>query len=108
MRLREALAVDAADDFLAVSLPMLYVSGTQDRLLAPSTVDALQRLRPDLEVAAIAAPHFVLQRRPAEAADLIADFLARRAAADRGQPTHHHPGTASGVHGSNLARKQVS
>jgi pimeloyl-[acyl-carrier protein] methyl ester esterase len=108
MRLREALAVDAADDFLAVTLPMLYVSGTQDRLLAPSTVDTLQRLRPDLEVAAIAAPHFVLQRRPAEAADLIANFLARCAAVDGDQPAHHHPGTASGVHGSNLTKKQVS
>jgi pimeloyl-[acyl-carrier protein] methyl ester esterase len=108
MRLREALAVDAADDFLAVTLPMLYVSGTQDRLLAPSTVDALQRLRPDLEVAVIAAPHFVLQRRPAQAADLIADFLARCVAVDGDQPDDRHPGTAGGVHGSNLGKKQVS
>jgi pimeloyl-[acyl-carrier protein] methyl ester esterase len=108
MRLREALAVDAADDFLAVSLPMLYVSGTQDRLLAASTVDALQRLRPDIEVAVIAAPHFVLQRRPTEAADLIANFLARCAAVDRDQADDRHPGAASGVHGSNFAKKQVS
>jgi pimeloyl-[acyl-carrier protein] methyl ester esterase len=108
MRLREALAVDAADDFLAVTLPMMYVSGTQDRLLAPSTVDALQRLRPDLEVAVIAAPHFVLQRRPTEAADLIANFLARCTAVDSDRPDDQHPGTAGGLHGSNFAKKQVS
>jgi len=107
-RLREALAVDAADDFLAITLPVLYVSGTQDRLLAPSTVDALQRLRPDLEVALIAAPHFVLQRRPAEAAGLIVNFLARCGAIDEDQPDDRHPGTACGVHGSNFAKKQVS
>jgi pimeloyl-ACP methyl ester carboxylesterase len=108
MRLREALAVNAADDFLAVSLPMMYVSGTQDRLLRPSTVDALQRLRPDLEVAVIAAPHFILQRRPKEAADLIASFLTRCDAVDSDRPDDHHPGTAGGVHGSNFAKKQVS
>jgi pimeloyl-[acyl-carrier protein] methyl ester esterase len=105
MRLREALAVDARDDFLAVSLPMLFVRGTQDRLLAPSTVDALRRLRPDLEVAAIAAPHFVLQRRPTEAADLIANFLACCTAVDSDRPDERHPGTAGG---SNFAKKQVS
>jgi pimeloyl-[acyl-carrier protein] methyl ester esterase len=105
MRLREVLAVDAVDDFLAVTLPMLYVSGTQDRLLAPSTVDALQRLRPDLEVAVIAAPHFVLQMRPTEAADLIANFLARCTAVDSNRPDDRHPGTAGG---GNFAKKQVS
>jgi pimeloyl-[acyl-carrier protein] methyl ester esterase len=107
-RLREALAVDAADDFLAVTLPMLYVKGTQDRLLAPSTVDALKRLRPDLEVAVIAAPHFVLQRRPTEAADLIANFLARCGAIGRDQPDDRHRGTAGGVRGNNFAKKHVS
>ena len=105
MRLREALAVDATDDFLAVSLPMMYVSGTQDRLLAPSTVDALQRLRPDLEVAVIAAPHFVLQRRPTEAADLIGNFLARCTVVDSDRPDDRHSGTAGG---SDFAKKQVS
>jgi pimeloyl-[acyl-carrier protein] methyl ester esterase len=108
MRLREVIAVDAADDFLAVTLPMLYVKGTQDCLLAPSTVGTLQRLRPDLEVAVIAAPHFVLQRCPIEAADLIANFLARCVAVDGDQADDRHPGTASGVHGGNLAKKQVS
>jgi pimeloyl-ACP methyl ester carboxylesterase len=108
MRLREALAVDAADDFLAVTLPMLYVRGTQDRLLAPSTVDALQRLRPDLEVAVIGAPHFVLQRRPTEAADLIANFLARCTAVDSDRSDDRHPGIAGGGHSSNFAKKQVS
>ena len=108
MRLREALAVNAVDDFLAVTLPMLYVTGTQDRLLAPSTADALQRLRPDLEVAAIAAPHFVLQRRPAEAADLIASFLARCSAIEGDWPDDRHAETACGVRGKTFAKKHVS
>ena len=105
VRLREVLSVNAVDDFLAVTLPMLYVTGTQDRLLAPSTVDALQRLRPDLEVALIASPHFVLQRCPTEAADLIANFLARCTAVDSDRPDDRNPGTAGG---SNFAKKHVS
>jgi len=108
MRLREVLTVDAADDFLAVTLPMLYVTGTQDRLLAPSTADALQRLRPDLEVAVIAAPHFVLQRRPAEAADLIANFLARCGAIDGDRPDDRHAETACSAPAQNIAKKNVS
>jgi pimeloyl-ACP methyl ester carboxylesterase len=107
MRLREALTVDAADDFLVVSLPMLYVRGTQDRLLAPSTVDALLRLRPDLEVAVIGAPHFVLQRRPTEAAELIANFLVRCTSVDSNRPDDRHARTAGDVHGGNFAKKQV-
>jgi pimeloyl-ACP methyl ester carboxylesterase len=66
-----------ADDFREVTVPVLYLTGTQDRLLAPAVVRALQGLRSDLEVAALDAPHFFLQRRPAEAADVISRFLLR-------------------------------
>ena len=76
-RLREVLSVNVVDRFLQVEVPMLYARGTQDRLLAPTTVQELQRLRPDLEVVSIEAPHFILQRCPAEAAAVISRFLAR-------------------------------
>jgi pimeloyl-ACP methyl ester carboxylesterase len=76
-RLREALSVNVVDDFLQVAVPMLYVRGTQDRLLAAATVQDLQRLRPDLEVVSIEAPHFIVQRRPTETALAVSGFLAR-------------------------------
>jgi pimeloyl-[acyl-carrier protein] methyl ester esterase len=76
-RAREALSADFTRDFLRITAPMLYLKGTKDRLLAPRVTDALQRLRPDLEVALLDAPHFALQRRPAEAATLVSQFLLR-------------------------------
>jgi pimeloyl-ACP methyl ester carboxylesterase len=79
-RFSEVLSVNVADRFLRVQVPMLYVTGTRDRLLAPTTVQELQRLRPDLEVVSIEAPHFILQRCPAEAAAVISRFLARYSA----------------------------
>jgi pimeloyl-ACP methyl ester carboxylesterase len=79
-RVQELLSVDVAGDFLNVTVPMLYLAGTRDRLLGPAVENALKRLRPDLEVAALEAPHFILQRRPAEAAEVIENFLLRRAA----------------------------
>jgi pimeloyl-ACP methyl ester carboxylesterase len=76
-RLQDVLSVNVVDDFRQVTVPMLYLRGTQDRLLAAATVQELQRLHPDLEVVSIASPHFILQRRPVEAAAAISGFLAR-------------------------------
>ena len=76
-RAREALSADFESDFLRVAAPMFYLTGTKDRLLVPGIAFALQKLRPDLEVASLDAPHFLLQRRPAEAANLMVQFLSR-------------------------------
>jgi pimeloyl-[acyl-carrier protein] methyl ester esterase len=76
-RAREALSADFESDFMGVAAPMLYLKGTKDRLLTPRVAGALQKLRPDLEVASLDAPHFALQRRPAEAAAVISPFLLR-------------------------------
>ncbi|HEX2511885.1 MAG TPA: alpha/beta fold hydrolase [Xanthobacteraceae bacterium] len=78
-RAREALSADFESDFMRVTVPMLYLRGTKDRLLAPGVASALQKRRPDLEVASLDAPHFALQRRPAEAAAVISQFLLRSA-----------------------------
>ena len=76
-RCSDAMSVNIADRFLQVQVPMLYVTGLRDRLLGQTTVQELKGLRPDLEVAPIEAPHFVLQRCPAEAAAVVSRFLAR-------------------------------
>jgi pimeloyl-[acyl-carrier protein] methyl ester esterase len=78
-RAREALSADFESDFMRVTAPMLYLKGAKDRLLTPRVASALQKLRPDLEVVPLDAPHFALQRRPAEAATVISQFLLRSA-----------------------------
>jgi pimeloyl-[acyl-carrier protein] methyl ester esterase len=76
-RVREALSANGTSDFLRVAAPMLYVTGTRDRLLVPGVATTLQKLRPDLQIATLNAPHFVLQKCPAEAATVISNFLLR-------------------------------
>ena len=78
-RAREALSANFESDFMRVAAPMLYLKGTKDRLLLPGVARALQKRRPNLEVASLDAPHFLLQRRPEQAATVISEFLLRSA-----------------------------
>jgi pimeloyl-[acyl-carrier protein] methyl ester esterase len=77
-RVRDTLSLAAAGDFVRCPAALLYIEGVQDRLVERATAAQLRALRPDLECASIEAPHFILQRRPAEAAAVIEPFLARR------------------------------
>ena len=54
----------------------LYLQAEQDRLVRKSSFQEIQELKPDTVLGSIAAPHFVLQREPRKAADLIAHFVA--------------------------------
>jgi pimeloyl-[acyl-carrier protein] methyl ester esterase len=73
-RARQALTIDVTAEFLRCSVPMLYLQGARDRLIGARIVSDLQRLRTDLACIPLDAPHFVLQRRPAEAARAIEHF----------------------------------
>ena len=75
-RVREVLRVDAGESFAAVRVPILYLSGEQDRQVAPRIADELRKARPDMKIASIPAPHLVLQRQPLMAAGQIGRFLA--------------------------------
>src|SRR5262249_46183713 len=76
-RLREVLAASAEKDFASCRVPTLYIRGARDRLLPRSLVRELRSLRPDLECTEVDAPHFVLQRQPAAAAKIVAEFTMR-------------------------------
>ena len=75
-RVGELGRLSAGQDLVACPVPLLYLRGTQDRLISARTADRLRVLRPDLRVEDVAAPHLVLQRAPAAAAERIAGFLA--------------------------------
>jgi len=77
-RAREIVAVDATEDLRCCPVPVLYLGGRRDRIVPPArTLPGLKAIRPDLETVILDAPHLVLQRRPAEAAEAIALFLER-------------------------------
>ena len=76
-RIKAALTVDATEAFVRCPVPMLYLGGTQDRLVSPQTAVRLKAQRHDLECVILDAPHFVLQRSPEAAARAVAEFLSR-------------------------------
>jgi pimeloyl-ACP methyl ester carboxylesterase len=75
-RVRAVMACDVREEFVRVRVPTLYLQADQDRLVRKSSFQEILELKPDAVLASIAAPHFVLQRQPRKAADLITHFVA--------------------------------
>ena len=74
-RLRQIVSVDVSNEFAESTMPILYIAGGRDRLVGTRVMAQMKRLRPDMQTRVLDAPHLVLQRRPAEAAQLISEFL---------------------------------
>ncbi|POO57844.1 alpha/beta fold hydrolase [Agrobacterium rosae] len=72
-RLREVLKVDAREQLRRLSLPVIYLRATQDRLV-PSKMSQDFDLAPDT-VFTIEGPHFLLQSRAKQAAAFILKFI---------------------------------
>jgi pimeloyl-[acyl-carrier protein] methyl ester esterase len=86
-RVRDVLDVDATAALRGCTVPILYVTGTQDRLVSTRSGDEIRTLRPDVEHASVDAPHLVLQVAPAAAAQVIAAFLDRAVASGETRET---------------------
>ncbi len=78
-RVREVLAVDVRDALPQIRVPVLALAGAKDRLVPRQNLDDMRVLGDLLEVEFLDAPHMILQRQPAAAAESIARFLKRSA-----------------------------
>jgi len=92
-RAREALRVDATDTLRRCPVPLLFLGGKHDRLLRSALPIEIRTLRADAEIRMLEGPHLVLQRRSAEAMQIVREFLLRSASrletapdARRGRP----------------------
>jgi pimeloyl-[acyl-carrier protein] methyl ester esterase len=74
-RLREVLKVDIVKRLGRLSIPIIYLSATKDRLV-PSRMSRDFDLAPDA-IFAIEGPHFLLQANSPQAAEHILSFAAR-------------------------------
>ncbi|MEJ0085562.1 MAG: alpha/beta hydrolase [Pseudomonadota bacterium] len=74
-RVAAILKVDHRMLLQKVAVPLLYLRATRDRLIPRSACRAIQRLRPDMEIAEIEAPHFLLQTEPQRCVAAIMNFL---------------------------------
>lgn len=76
-RAKAVLAVDASEKLARVRVPTLYLRATEDRVVPVSAARRVGALRPETRIVELAGPHFLLQTRPAEAAQAVAAFMAQ-------------------------------
>lgn len=75
-RLRDVLRSTLPENAAPLSVPVLYLAGSEDRLVSLRAVQPIRALGLRVEVRMLAAPHLVLQRAPAQAWRDVATFLA--------------------------------
>jgi pimeloyl-ACP methyl ester carboxylesterase len=75
-RIAQLATVDVTTEFVNCRIPILYLRGTRDRLVSKRIAEQMSRLRPDMRVVSLKAPHLVLQRRPAAAARIVSEFVS--------------------------------
>jgi pimeloyl-ACP methyl ester carboxylesterase len=74
-RLRAVLGCDVRAELGRVAVPILYIQAQQDRLVSPSCLEELRRIKPQMVVAALEGPHLLLQREPRRAAETVVRFV---------------------------------
>ena len=76
-RLREIASVDVPRALARIDVPVLYLAGSQDRLLSVRGMRSIKDASRDVEIETIQGPHLLLQACPEEAAGKILGFCER-------------------------------
>ncbi len=64
-----------------IALPCCYIQATEDRLVPRGAIKAFEAMAADLDIRRVEGPHFILQARPRECAEIIGAFLRRQTGA---------------------------
>jgi pimeloyl-ACP methyl ester carboxylesterase len=73
-RLRSVLDVDYSAQMRDVTMPILYLQASQDRVVLPSAARYLKTLQPSMAVIRLEGPHLLLQTAPGAAAATVQTF----------------------------------
>jgi pimeloyl-ACP methyl ester carboxylesterase len=76
-RIREVLNCDVRSDLAKVSVPMMYLWPSNDRLISARSADHIRHARPDIFFRLIPGPHMILQREPRGCAALVSEFIQK-------------------------------
>jgi pimeloyl-ACP methyl ester carboxylesterase len=74
-RIQEVLAVDVRSLLPAIGVPILFVAGSRDRLIARASIEDLQTVGGPFQAASLDAPHLIVETQPAAAARLLEQFI---------------------------------
>ncbi len=74
-RVRMVLSDDVREHLSRIESPVLYIRGTQDRLVPDRALQIIRDLLPSVAVSLIPAPHLILQVAPAHAWQAIERFM---------------------------------
>jgi len=83
-RVRMVLQTDASALLRSCEKPILYLAGTQDKIVGKRGLETIRSIKPDVACVEIDAPHLLLQRKPIEAATAIQRFLQQKNLVDPG------------------------
>lgn len=74
-RAQAVLNVDVLADLRKIAAPTLYLRASDDRVVPKQASELMLTHKPDIEIADLVGPHFLLQTRAVEAARVVQDFL---------------------------------
>lgn len=77
-RVQELMRIDTTSSLLECPVPITYLNGTEDRLIASSAVQVLRAARSDVKVVDVKGPHMLLQAAPGSGARAIAHAVEDR------------------------------
>jgi pimeloyl-[acyl-carrier protein] methyl ester esterase len=81
-RARAVLTCDARAELRQVNVPILYLRAKQDKIVPAWSLEEIRRIKPNVIVVEIDAPHLILQREPQQAAAAVAKFIHQIEAAN--------------------------
>jgi pimeloyl-ACP methyl ester carboxylesterase len=76
-RIRAVLGIDCTPALSSVHVPVLYLRGSEDRLILASAAQHLARHLPTMQLVVLDGPHWLLQTKPAEATAALRTFTAQ-------------------------------
>ena len=76
-RLEAVASVDVFEKLRRVSVPTLYLRGSEDRVVSRTSGDYIKKIHPKVEIAELDAPHLLLQTAPQAATRIVIEFVRR-------------------------------
>lgn len=76
-RVQEVLNCDVRTELAQTRVPILYIRALSDKLVSSSCHEEILRVRPEIDLATVEAPHMILQREPVKVAEIVVAFVAK-------------------------------